>query len=251
MKRSIILSLVILSALAFMPSSELTPKQILEKAEEKLRGGDYATTELSIDIVRPKWTRTMELKSWAKGTDYSMILITAPARDKGTVFLKVDKQVWNYIPKFDRITKLPPTAMSQSWMGTDLTNDDLVRESNKVEDFTYKKLNDTLVGGLKCYQLELIPNETANVVWGKMRLCIDQQDFIQMRSEMYDEDGVLVNVMNGSNIKTMSGVKMATTLEMIPVEKPGSKTVMNMKSLDTKTPIPDDFFSKQNMKRVK
>ena len=123
----------------------LAPKEIIKKSEEKLRGGEQAITEIKIEVIRPKWSRTMKLKSWAKGNDYSIILITEPSRDKGSVFLKADKQVWSFVPKFNRVTKLPPAAMSQSWMGTDLTNDDLVRESNKVDDFKYKLLNDTII----------------------------------------------------------------------------------------------------------
>lgn len=231
--------------------STLTPKQIIEKSEEKVKGGVNAYTEMTINIVRPSWNREMKLKSWAKGNAYSMILITAPARDKGQVFLKNKKQVWSYIPKFNKVSKLPPTAMSQSWMGTDLSNDDLVQESSKAEDFKYTKLADTIIDGLNCYQLELIPNEGTNVIWGKIKLFIDKKDFITVRNEMYDEDNVLVNVLKASQIKVLDGVKMATKMEMIPMEKPGHKTIMTITKLDVKNEIPDTFFTKQNMKRVK
>ena len=229
----------------------LAPKEIIKKSEEKLRGGEQAITEIKIEVIRPKWSRTMKLKSWAKGNDYSIILITEPSRDKGSVFLKADKQVWSFVPKFNRVTKLPPAAMSQSWMGTDLTNDDLVRESNKVDDFKYKLLNDTIIDSLNCYQIELIPNEGSNVIWGKIKIFVDQIDFITLRNESYDEDGELINVLKASNIKMMSGIKMATKLEMIPVQKKGQKTIMTIEKLDTNQDLQVTFFTKQNMKRVK
>jgi len=112
-----------ITSMAFI-MAEPTASDIIKKAEDKFRGAQ-TTAEIAISIQRPKWTRTMELKSWSKGSKYSMTLITAPARDKGTVFLKKDKEVWNWIPSVERTIKLPPSMMSQSWMGTDLTNDDL------------------------------------------------------------------------------------------------------------------------------
>ena len=232
-------------------SQAITPKEIIKKSEDKIRGGEQAYTEIAITIVRPKWTREMKLKSWAKGTNYSMILISAPARDKGSVFLKSEKQVWSYIPKFNRVTKLPPAAMSQSWMGTDLTNDDLVKESSKIEDFRYNLLNDTIIDSLSCYQIELTPNEGANVIWGKIKVYIDKKDFITLRNENYDEDGELVNVLKASEIKMISGVKIATRLEMIPIDKKGNKTIMKINKLDTNQQLDTSFFTKQNMQRVK
>ncbi len=249
-KRTLFIFLLFFTSL-FSLAQELTPNEIIKKSEDKVRGGVQAYTEITIDIIRPKWSRKIKLKSWAKGTNYSMILISSPARDKGSVFLKADKQVWSYIPKFNRVTKLPPAAMSQSWMGTDLTNDDLVKESSKVDDFKYSLLKDTVIDSLLCYQIELIPNEGTNIIWEKIKLYIDKKDFITLRNENYDEDGELVNVLKASEIKVMSGVKMATKLEMIPLGKKGNKTVMRINKLDTSQQLDASFFTKQNMQRVR
>tara|TARA_B110000459_G_C16558389_1_gene470300 strand:+ start:736 stop:1494 length:759 start_codon:yes stop_codon:yes gene_type:complete len=248
--KSLFFSVIFLST-SVVFGQVLTAKEIIKKSEDKIRGGNQAYTEMTIEIIRPKWSREMKLKSWALGADYSMILITGPARDKGSVFLKNQKQVWGYIPKFNRITKLPPAVMSQSWMGTDLTNDDLVRESNKVDDFKYFLKPDTMIDNLSCYQIELIPNEGTNVIWGKIILFIDKVDFITLRNESYDEDNQLVNVLKASVIKIMDGVKMATKMEIIPMEEKGKKTIMTIEKLDTHQSLDATFYSKQNMKRVK
>ena len=250
LKRILFISFLFLVSLCNY-GQELTPKEIIKKSEDKIRGGEQAYTEITIDIIRPKWSREIKLKSWARGTNYSMILISAPARDKGSVFLKADKQVWSYIPKFNRVTKLPPAAMSQSWMGTDLTNDDLVKESSKVDDFKYNLLKDTIIDSLACYQIELIPIEGANIIWGKIKLYIDKKDFITLRNENYDEDGELVNVLQASEINILGGIKIATKLEMIPLGKKGNKTIMKINKLDTNQQLDTLFFTKQNMQRVK
>ena len=93
--------------------------QIIKQAEEHLRGASQKA-EMSIEVQRPKWSRTMDIKAWSLGNDYSFILINAPARDKGTVFLKREKEIWNWQPKIEKVIKLPPSMMMQSWMGSDL-----------------------------------------------------------------------------------------------------------------------------------
>tara|TARA_R110002096_G_scaffold434692_1_gene657473 strand:+ start:110371 stop:111114 length:744 start_codon:yes stop_codon:yes gene_type:complete len=228
-----------------------TAREIIQKADEKTRGAKSAITEMKITIVRPKWTREMELKTWSKGEDFSLTLIQAPAKDKGTTFLKRDKEIWNYIPSIERSIKLPPSMMMQSWMGTDLTNDDLVKESSVLNDYDHKILGDSIIQNRNCYKIELIPKENAPVVWGKIILFIDKKDFIQLRSEMYDEDGYLVNIMNSSGIKLLGGKMLATKMEVIPVEEEGQKTVMEIKSIEFDKEIKDSFFTVKNMKKLR
>ena len=119
------------------PSRELTAKEIVNKANDLMRGKS-SYSEVTMHIVRPKWERTLSFKAWSKGTKYSMIYITAPAKEKGQVFLKRDKEMWNWIPSIGRTIKIPPSMMMQSWMGSDMTNDDLVKESSIVEDYNQK-----------------------------------------------------------------------------------------------------------------
>lgn len=228
-----------------------TAKEIIQKADEKTRGATSAITEMKITIERPKWTREMKLKSWSKGEKLSLTLLQSPAKDKGITFLKRDKEIWNWMPSIERTIKLPPSMMMQSWMGTDLTNDDLVRESSVINDYEHQILGDSTILGKLCYKIELIPKEDAAVVWGKVILFIDKKDFIQLRSEMYDEDGFLVNVMNSSGIKEMGGKLLASKIEVIPVEEPGKKTIMEILSIEFDKPIKDSFFTTQNMKKIR
>jgi outer membrane lipoprotein-sorting protein len=228
-----------------------TAREIIDKADQKMRGTKSAITEMKITTVRPKWTREMTLKSWSKGEKMSLSVVRAPAKDKGVSFLKRDKEIWNWMPSIERTIKLPPSMMMQSWMGTDFTNDDLVRESSTLNDYTQKITGDSTILGRKCYKIQLDPKPDAAVVWGKLVLFIDKTDFIQLRSEMYDEDGYLVNIMNSSDIKEMGGKKLAAKMEMIPMDKPGNKTMMEITAIEFDKPIEDSFFSTSNMKTVK
>ena len=224
--------------------------QIIKRADEHLRGNSQKA-EMSIEVQRPKWSRTMDIKAWSLGNDYSFILINAPARDKGTVFLKREKEIWNWQPKIEKVIKLPPSMMMQSWMGSDFTNDDLVKESSIFLDYTHEIIGDTLILDRACYTIQLTPKPEAAVVWGKIKTFIDKNDFLQLGSEFYDEDGYLINKMEASEIKSFGNKILPSKMVMTPVEEEGQTTILRYKFIEYNIDIDEAFFSKQNMKRLR
>ena len=225
-------------------------KEIIKKADDKMQGQSNKST-MKMTIVRPSWKREITMKGWSLGREYSLILITAPARDKGTAFLKRNNEMWNWQPSIDRVIKLPPSMMLQSWMGSDFTNDDLVKESSIVNDYDQVLEKDTVINGQDCYKIVLTPHEDAAVVWGKVVVYIDKQTYNQYLVYYYDEDGFLVNTMILSAIKEMGGRLLPTHLEMIPADEPGNKTVIDYISLEFNVGLQESFFSLQNMKRIR
>lgn len=223
---------------------------IIRKADEKVRGTTSSFGEMTMTIVRPTWSREIGFKSWSKGTDLALILITGPARDKGTVFLKRSGEMWNWRPAIDRTIKMPPSMMMQSWMGSDFTNDDLVKESSAVNDYTHKLLGSAKLEGYDCWKLELIPKPNAPVVWGRIVTWIEKKEYLQLRTEFYDEDGRLVNTMVGSEVKKIGGQLLPTLLTMTPADQPGHRTEVRYLDLVFDKPIDDKFFTEQNMRRV-
>ena len=244
------LFLLFVSAVATSILSAQDATEIIRQAEDKLRGSS-SYSEMKMTIVRPDWSREVRMKSWNVGSALSLTLITGPARDKGTAFLKREREIWNWQPTIDRTIKMPPSMMMQSWMGSDFTNDDLVRESSILEDYNHELLGTETVDGRNCWQIELIPKDGAAVVWGRILLWIDQSDYLQLKTEFYDEDDYLVNTMRGKNIKMMDGKLLPAVMEIIPAEEEGHKTVLEYLSLDFDIDIKESFFSVQNMKRVR
>lgn len=231
-------------------SQQLTAKEIVDRANRKANGESSQGT-MKMTIVRPGWSREVTMKSWSKTTEYYMIYITAPAKDKGQVFLKRQNEMWNYMPSIDRMIKIPPSMMSQSWMGSDFTNDDLVRMNSIVEDFEHELIGNEVIEGYECYVIELIPKPDAAVVWGKIRLWISKIDFYELKGEYFDEDGELVNSMTSSEIKQMGDRSLPSKMVMVPADKPGNQTILEMIDVVFNQPIEEDFFSQQNMKNVK
>ncbi len=249
MLRKIALIIVLSAIFINIDAQTLTAKEIIKRSDDKSRGLT-SQGEMTMTIVRPDWTRSVTMKSWQKGTAYAMILITSPAKDKGQMFLKIKSDMWNWIPSIEKMIKIPPAMMMQSWMGSDFTNDDLVKESSIVNDYTHNLLGQETVREQKCYKIELIPLADAAVTWGKVITWITFDGFNQWKTEFYDEDMELVNVMEAFDIKKMGDREIATKLEISPVGNKGFKTILETKSIVFNKPIEDTFFSQQNMKKI-
>lgn len=230
-------------------AQELTATEIVQKADQKMRG-ESSRAELTMKIIRPTWDRALSLKTWSQGREFSLILITAPARDEGTAYLKRGNEIWNWLPNINRTIKLPPSMMSQSWMGSDFSNNDLVRESSIVYDYNHSLAGDSTISGYDCYKIEMIPKPDAPVVWGKVISFISKDEYLQLRSEFYDEDNYLMKVMEGSEVKEIGGRTIPTHMEMIPADEKNQKTVLIYEDIEFNIGISDSYFSIQNMKRV-
>ena len=224
--------------------------EIIKKVDQKMRGNS-SSSNMTMKIIRPDWSREISMKGWSLGTDFSLILITAPARDQGTAFLKRDKELWNWQPTIDRVIKLPPSMMTQSWMGSDFTNDDLVKESSIVNDYDHFIRGDTTITARDAWKIELIPKEGAPVVWGRILIYVSKDDDIELLIKYYDEDDFLINTMILSDIREMGGRVIPARMDMIPAENPDHRTVIHYKDIQFDIGISEDFFSIKEMKLIR
>jgi outer membrane lipoprotein-sorting protein len=235
---------------AGMPLGAQDAREIIKMADEKMQGELSSQSTMTMTIVRPTWERVITFKSWTKGRDYTLALITSPAREQGQTFLKRGNDMWNWNPTINRLIKLPPSMMSQGWMGSDFSNDDLLKESSIVVDYNHTIVGEEDIDGRSCYKIELVPLENAAVVWGKILKWVSKDDFLQMKSEYYDEDNYLIKTELAHDIKIMDGRLLPSKFELIPEEEEGNKTVVVLDEVLFNKPIPDGFFSQQNMKKV-
>jgi outer membrane lipoprotein-sorting protein len=223
----------------------------IKKADEKIRGKTN-TSQMKMIIVRPSWKRTISMKSWGRGLDYSMTYITAPAKEKGQVFMKRKTEMWNWVPSISRMIKIPSSMMSQGWMGSDYTNDDILKESSIVYDYTHKFVGKEKIQGHDTYKIEMIPKEDAAVIWRKIYKWVTVDgEYIQMKSEYYDEDNELIKSDFSYDLKKMDGRLIPSRIEIIPANEDNKKTVLYIEDIKFDIDLPESFFSQQQMKRVR
>lgn len=247
--------LILWSTLLFLPlmgqGQEMTAGEIVAEAEDQWQGEESSISTMTMKIIRPTWERTIEMKSWIKGRDFALTLITAPASEKGQTFLKRYNDMWHWMPSIGRLIKLPPSMMSQGWMGSDYTNDDILKESSMVTDYHHELLGEEKVNGTLCYKIGMEPKEDAAVVWGRVIRWISKKHFNPLKSEYYDEDGELVRTEIMSDVEEMDNRMVPTHIEVIPADEKGRKTVLELDRIQFNRDIRDGFFSQQNMKRVR
>ncbi|MCD4772925.1 MAG: outer membrane lipoprotein-sorting protein [Bacteroidales bacterium] len=230
---------------------KLSAKEIVVKANDLVMGNS-SFSKMKMTIVRPEWSRTVSMQSWSIGNDYYMIYITAPARDNGQVFMKRLVDMWNWMPSIDRMIKIPPSMMMSSWMGSDFSNNDLMKQNSIIVDYSHKIISSDSLENYDCYKIELIPLPESPVVWNKVIMWIEKNHYYQLKCEYYGNDNTLVNIEKASNVQQMGDRKIPTKLEIIPVQKKGHKTVLDIvhQEFNVKK-VTKDFFSQQMMKRIR
>ena len=244
-------SICFLSSNVIINAQGLSATEIIRKADEKFNGEKSSIMVMSMTIIRPTWQRTVEFKNWSLGKEYALTLITAPAKDVGQTFLKRGTEMWSWNPTINRLIKLPPSMMSQGWMGSDYTNDDILKESSVVNDYNHEIVGNETIAGRDCYKIRMVAKENSSIIWSHQVRWVDKKDFLVLKAELFDEDGVLVRTETGSDIKIMDGRTITSKIELVPEEEPENKTLVEILDIKFNMPFEESFFSQQNMKRVR
>ena len=204
--------------------------------------------DMEMHIVTPHYERTLKMLVWTKGMDRTFIRITSPKKERGVATLRIKNEMWNYLPKIKKVMKISPSMMMGSWMGSDFSNDDLVKESSMQEDYTYKIITPDDANPDLIY-IELIPNEDSTIVWGKIVSAVRSSDYIPVWQHFYDEKGKLMRILNYKEIKTFGNKTIPSVMEMIPQNKQGHKTIIRWNDANFDTKIEDSIFSRRNLQK--
>ncbi len=249
------ISLVLLiSLLAESPKAQhhtdLEATEIVRIAVDKTLG-KTVTTNITMKVIRPRWTIEIRFKIWTEEYVKALILITYPAKEKGQTYLRRHDDLWNWLPNIQKTIKLSSSLMDQSWMGSDFTNEDLLNKSSFLNDYQHSIGSTEEINGIKCYKLHLLPKPDAPVVWEMVHLWISMDGFDQLKAAFFGENGQLVRTMTADEIKNFGKVSIPSRIIMEPAAKPDHRTIIYINEFQTNTLIDDSFFSIQNMKNLK
>jgi len=220
---------------------------IARKMDELYRSrSSYA--ELEMIIETPHWKRTLRMKAWSKGTDHTFIRIIRPKKEQGVGTLRIGSVMWNYLPKIGKVIKVPPSMMMSAWMGSDFTNDDLVREFTLLKDYTFQMSTprDAVPGML---YLEARPKPDVPVVWYRLLIEVRKTDLLPVSEKYFDESGRKIREITFAEIRNFDGRKAPAVLTLIPAGKPGRKTVIRYLKLRFDPPIPSGTFTLRHLRR--
>ena len=246
--KKVLLILGIIISISNSHADILTAEKILDNVDDLYRS-NASHGILTLSVTTVNWQRTLTLEQWSKGEDKSLIKILKPKKEKGLATLRVDKNMWNYMPKVKRVVKIPSSMMSSSWMGSHFTNDDLVKQSRMAEDYTFSITFEGMNDGKEIIEVTCLPNKEAAVVWGKVEVVVYADNYLPLRMIYYDEDLLLSRTLEFTNIEMMDGKMIPTMMNMIPTDEPGESTTVKWEKVQFDVTIDDEFFSLRKLQQ--
>ncbi len=224
-----------------------TVDEVMDHLNDLYRS-DAAHSRMTMQITTENWERTLEMESWAQGADLALIVIRAPAREAGTATLKTEEGLWNYAPRADRLMRVPSGMMSEGWMGSHFSNEDVMRESDYNDDYD-TTLETRTEDGVEVLVASSIPLPSAAVVYTRIDYVMTADDWTPLRAEFYDEDE-LIRTFRYSDVQDIGGRPIPMRLEIVPHETPDESTVVIYEELDLESDVDDSVFTQRGLRRV-
>ena len=226
------------------PARALDLAALVREVEQQYHGvSSRALTEMTVRTAN--WERSLTMEAWSLGRDYFLVRILEPAKERGVATLKRDNEVWNYLPKVDRIIKVPPSMMGGSWMGSHITNDDLVKANHVDQDYTFRLVEESD----RHWLIECLPKPEAAVVWGMIVYRLGKQPRVPLQIDYYDEDRQRVREIRFDEVQRLGGRTVPLRLTVTPLDKPGEETILHYRTLEFDIPIEQGFFNLRSLQQ--
>jgi len=232
-----------------LADSKFTDAASLMRHIDQLWRSNSSHVIMTMKVKTNRYQRTMKLESWSKGKDKSLIIIRSPKKDRGIATLKVSENIWNYLPKINRVTKVPASMMSGSWMGSHFTNDDLVKENTYEDDYESSITFSGVRDNKSVIEVTSIPKPDAAVVWGKVVTVIDSEKYVPLESSYFDEENLPVRVMKFDNVITQNNRMFPARLVLHPIDKPEESTIVEYLETDFDINLNDGLFSLRSLQK--
>jgi len=250
MRKTIVTLNLIVVAIILLPLSSavaIDAEQLVEDSFNYVRGKASVATVI-MTIHRPDWQREMTIKAWTRGQKDSLFYIDAPPKDHGNGTLKKGREMWIFNPKVNRVIKVPPSMMSNSWMGSDFSNNDLAKTDSLLSDYVHSIIATESHEGKNVYVIKSMPKPDAPVIWGMQKLKV-RQDLIWLSQEFFDEDLQPVKAMTTLEIMMLGGKLYPKVWRMQKTDEKNKFTQLHYTSLEFKANLPNNVFTLSNLRR--
>jgi hypothetical protein len=242
--RHIFLPLLLLVSLLLPQTSQaIDLRQLIREIEQQYQGTS-SHTRMTMQVATEHWQRNLEMEAWSVGREHFLVRILEPPKERGVATLKVRREVWNFLPKVDRVIKIPPSMMGGAWMGSHITNDDLVKANHVDEDYTFTLLEETA----ERWRIEGRPNPDAAVVWGKIVYEVRKQPRVPVRVDYFDEAMRPVREFVFADVQTVGNRTLPLMLTVQPLDRPAERTVIHYREIVFDLDLDEGFFSLRNLK---
>ncbi|MFH1283394.1 MAG: outer membrane lipoprotein-sorting protein [bacterium] len=251
MKRKTTVYFILILVISFFTFSHaeefsVTADQIVKKIDELYRS-KTTFSEFEMQIITPHWERTLKMLAWTEKMDKTLIKILSPKKEHGIGTLRINNEMWNYLPNSNKVIKIPPSMMMSSWMGSDFSNDDLVKESSMLSDYTHRFITPE-DANKDAFYIELKPKEDTAIVWSRIVISARKKDYIPLWQKYFGEQDKLMRVMTFKDIKEFNNKLVPSIIEIAPQNKKNQKTIIRYLDLKFDIKIDKDMFTLRNLR---
>ncbi len=249
MKKRIVIILALLSMAGLLWAQ--SAQEIMERSRNRIEAKTVSTRARMI-ISAKDGSTTERLVDQYTSTDKditkTVVVFQKPASVAGTRFLTVENpgkaaDQWIFLPSLGKVRRIAASEGSASFMGTDLSYDDLSSADRDPNLDSYQLLREESFGGRNCYVIEAKP-KSSDYQYSRMLGWIDKENYIAMKMELYDKKGKLTKIMEMGEVKDIQGRLTPTLTKMSSIQAGTSTTIYTdiMKYDDT---IPAGVFTER------
>jgi hypothetical protein len=199
-----------------------------------------SVARMEIAVTSPRNVRTMRLRAWTRGEEKVLVVVEAPPREEGTATLRDGQNLWNWLPRIARTIRVPPSMMLGSWMGTDFTNDDLVKESSLRRDFDARVERRSLEPPGWWLGLTVKPGAVGR--WARIEILVGD-DGLPVEERHFDRKGRLARTMRFDEVKVLGGRRIPSHMTLVPEGLEGQRTEMRYLEARFDADVPESTFS--------
>lgn len=226
-----------------VPAAAIELRQLIRSIEDQYTGLS-SHARMRMEVNTENWQRSLTMEAWSVGRDHFLVRILDPPKERGVTTLKVVQEVWNYLPKVDRVIKVPPSMMGGAWMGSHITNNDLVKAAHVDEDYDFSLLEETDT----FWRIEGLPRPEAAVVWGKVIYQVRKADRVPLQVDYFDEKMIKVRDIRFEDVRQIGDRTLPLRMVVQPLDKPQERTLLQYEMIEFDVPLAKDFFSLRNLK---
>ncbi len=237
----------LLASPLLLHAQSLTGDEILQRVDRNMFSENRIITSRMV-IHGRRGDRTVESRSWQRGTNEAFTEFLAPAREKGTKMLKLEDRLWTYSPSTDRTILISGHMLRQSIMGSDLSYEDMMEDPHLPNIYSAAIAGEETVIGRTCWVLEL-KAKREDIAYDSRKAWVDKERYIVLKEHLFAKSGTLLKTLEVSEVRQVQDRWVGTSALYKDALKEGEGTEFHIDSVVFDTSIPAHYFTKAALRR--
>jgi len=246
--KKVINPFLILILLPVLGTAQVPPtgEEILRRVDANI-GSDNKIATAEMIINGKRGSRSIKSKSWIYGEEKSYTEYLEPAREAGTKMLKLEDQLWTYIPSTDRTIKISGHMLRQSVMGSDLSYEDMMEDPELLNHYEANVTGEETLLDRACWVLELTA-KVEDISYASRKIWVDKERYVSLKEERFARSGKLLKVFEVKEVRRIQNRWIPSHMVFKDALKSGGGTEYKIETIEFNASIPEHVFTKASLR---